>query len=173
MIQLGVHIFSVFEMIVIKRGKERKYYEYLLHHSVAASLILFSMMCNETPSGGMTLIVHDFSDIFIAFGRLFVETKYSTKRLITIVYIIMTSVWIYMRIIVFPFCILSNVYVNQPTPTDEWYIISFEYGYLLSMAIVLYGMHIFWTYFLVRIGLRSLEGKKMENLHEENKNKSK
>jgi hypothetical protein len=46
MIQLGVHIFSVFEMIVIKRGKERKYYEYLLHHCVAASLILFSMMCN-------------------------------------------------------------------------------------------------------------------------------
>lgn len=46
MIQLGVHIFSVFEMIVIKRKTERKFYEYLLHHFVAATLILFSMMCN-------------------------------------------------------------------------------------------------------------------------------
>lgn len=69
-------MFSVFEMIVIKRGKERKYYEYLLHHCVAASLILFSLMSNQTPSGGMTLIVHDFSDIFIAFGRCYVETKF-------------------------------------------------------------------------------------------------
>lgn len=85
----------------------------------------------------------------------------------------MTSVWIYMRIVVFPFCILSNVFINKPTATDEWNIISFEYGYLLSMAIVLYGMHLFWTYFLVRIGLKSLHGKKMENLHEEATNKGK
>jgi hypothetical protein len=45
-----------------------------------------------------------------------------------------------MRIVVFPFCLLANVYANKPTPHDEWYIISFEYGYLLTMAFVLYGM---------------------------------
>lgn len=46
MLQLGVHLFSVFEMIVIKRKTERRFYEYMLHHFVAATLILFSMMCN-------------------------------------------------------------------------------------------------------------------------------
>jgi len=69
MIQLGVHFFSVFEMILIKRKTERKFYELLLHHFVAATLILFSMMCNQIAAGSMILIIHDMSDIMIAFGR--------------------------------------------------------------------------------------------------------
>jgi len=69
MVQLGVHVLSVFEMAVIKRKTERKFYEYLLHHFVAATLILFSMMCNEIAAGTMILIVHDASDIFVALGR--------------------------------------------------------------------------------------------------------
>ena len=79
----------------------------------------------------------------------------------------MTSVWIYLRIIVFPFCLLANVYANKPTPQDEWYMISFEYGYLLFMAFILYGMHIFWTYFLIKLGVRSAQGKKIKNIHDE------
>jgi hypothetical protein len=71
MVQLGVHIFSVFEMVVIKRKTERKFYEYLLHHFVAASLILCSMMCNEIAAGTIILIVHDFSDIFLAMSRAY------------------------------------------------------------------------------------------------------
>jgi ceramide synthetase len=167
MIQLGVHIFSVFEMIVIKRKTERKFYEYLLHHFVAATLILFSMMCNEITAGSMILIIHDLSDILIALGRAFVETKYLTKINAATLYIIMTIAWIYLRIIVFPFCLLANVYANKPTPQDEWYMISFEYGYLLIMAFVLYGMHIFWTYFLIKLGLRSVTGKNFKNVHDD------
>lgn len=72
MIQLGVHVLSVFEMVVIKRS-DRKFYEYLLHHFMAASLILFSMMCNEITAGTMILIVHDFSDIFIAMTRMLID----------------------------------------------------------------------------------------------------
>jgi uncharacterized membrane protein YadS len=75
--------------------------------------------------------------------------------------VLMTSVWIYLRIMVFPFCLLANVYANKPTPQDEWYIINFEYGYLLIMAFVLYGMHLFWTYFIIKLGLRSVMGKKL------------
>ena len=59
-------------MIVIKRKTERKFYEYLLHHFVAATLILFSMMCNEIAAGTMILIVHDLSDIPIAFCRAYI-----------------------------------------------------------------------------------------------------
>lgn len=166
MIQLGVHLFSVFEMIVIKRKTERKFYEYLLHHFVAATLILFSMMCNEITAGSMILIIHDMSDILIAFGRAFIETKFESKMRTLSVYIGMTIIWIYLRIIVFPFCLLANVYANKPTPQDEWYLISFEYSYLLVMAFVLYGMHLFWTYFLIKLGWRSASGKNFVNVHE-------
>lgn len=72
MIQLGIHFFSLFEMVVMKRKTERKFYEYVLHHSVAVSLILFSTMSNQIVAGSMILIVHDASDILMAFGRFFV-----------------------------------------------------------------------------------------------------
>jgi ceramide synthetase len=171
MIQLGVHLYSVFEMIVIKRKTERKFYEYLLHHFVAATLILFSMMCNEIAAGSMILIIHDASDILLAFGRFYLETKHASKKLTIVVFTSMTSIWIYMRILVFPFCLLANVYSNKPTPQDDWYIISFEYGYLLFMAFVLYGMHLFWTYFMFKLAWRSASGKTIVNVHEDNKEK--
>jgi hypothetical protein len=63
------------------------------------------------------------------------------------------------------------VYANKPTTNDEWYIISFEYGYLLTTAFVLYGMHLFWTFFLIKLGLRSVSGKGFSNVHEDSKDK--
>lgn len=116
--QLGVHAFSVFEMMVIKRKTEKKFHEYLLHHFIAASLILFSVMSNQTIAGAMTLLVHDMSDILMAGCRGFLETKYETKTIDAIGYVSLLTVWIYCRILVFPFCLLSNVYVNAPLPTD-------------------------------------------------------
>ena len=66
----------------------------------------------------MILIIHDMSDILLAFGRGFIETKYESKGWTATIYILNLIVWIYMRIIVFPFCLLANVYANKPTPQD-------------------------------------------------------
>lgn len=168
--QLGVHAFSVFEMVVIKRQTEKKFHEYLLHHFIAASLILFSIMSNQMIAGAMILIVHDMSDILMAGCRAFLETIYETKTINAIGYIALLSVWIFCRILVFPFCLLSNVYVNAPLPTDEWFMISFEYKYLVYMAFVLYIMHLYWTFFLMKVGVHTLIKKKMINVHEKTQN---
>jgi ceramide synthetase len=125
MIQLGVHLFSLFEMVVIKRKSERKFYEFVLHHTVAASLILFSTMSNQIAAGAMILIVHDASDILMAFGRFFIETKYNSTIGALLFYVTELLIWIWLRIIVFPLCLLANVYDNRPTPTDPWSMISF------------------------------------------------
>jgi predicted transposase YdaD len=53
------------------KAGDRKYYEWMLHHFMAASLILFSMMCNEIAAGVMVLIIHDASDIFMAGSRAY------------------------------------------------------------------------------------------------------
>lgn len=71
-----------------------------------------------------------------------------------------------MRIIVFPFCLLANVYMNRPTAKDDWMMISFEYDYLLTMAFILYGMHLFWTFFIIKIGIKSTGKKGFENVHD-------
>lgn len=153
-------------MAVIKRKTERKFHEYLLHHFIAVSLILFSLMSNQMLAGAMILVVHDMSDILMAGCRAYLETIYETKARSAMGYLLLLLVWIFCRILVFPFCLLSNVWVNSPLPTDEWYIINFEYKYLLSMAFVLYVMHLYWTYYLMKVGIDSLIKKKMVNVHE-------
>jgi hypothetical protein len=81
----------------------------------------------------------------------------------------MTSVWIYTRHFVYPLCLLSNVWYNRPSPTDSWRIVNFEYLYLLGMAVVLECMHIFWTYFLLQVGLKEVKWQRIINIHEEKK----
>ena len=174
MIQLGVHVLSVFEMVVIKRKSERKYYEYLLHHFLAASLILFSMTCNEIIAGTIILIVHDFSDIFLASCRAVFDIKLPNKNFIAVPLVVITLfMWIYMRIIVFPFCLLANVYINKPSVHDEWHMIYYPYMYLLLMAFVLFGMHIYWTYFILKSIVNSLNKGDAVNSHEKPSNKLK
>jgi ceramide synthetase len=141
----------------------------MLHHFVAVSLILFSLMSNQMLAGGMILIVHDMSDILVAGARGYLETIYESKMASGIAYLSLLTVWIFCRILVFPFCLLANVWVNSPLPTDEWYMINFEYKYLLTMAFVLYVMHLYWTFFLMKVGVNSLTKKKMINLHEKDK----
>ena len=165
-IQLGVHLFSVFEMIVIKRKKERKYYEFLLHHFMAASLILFSMMSNQITVGVSILVIHDASDILLAGGRALLDMRFATEVIKAVGLVGCMCTWIYMRIIVFPFCMIANVYANRPTPQDEWYIISFEHDYLLFQLIVLECMHIFWTYMLVKMGVKAAAGEVIYNCHD-------
>lgn len=117
-------------------------------------------------AGAMILIVHDMSDILMAGCRAYLETIYESKTNSAICYLSLLVVWIFCRILVFPFCLLANVYVNAPLPTDEWHLINFEYKYLLTMAFVLYVMHLYWTYFLMKVGVNSLIKKKMVNDHE-------
>lgn len=116
----------------------------------------------------MILIIHDASDIFLAFMRFYCETKGAKDIISSITYIFLLFTWVYMRVVVYPFCLLSNVFTNRPTPSDDWYIISFEYNYLLNMAFVLYGMHLFWTYLIIKSGMKKIGGKKKQwdNIHD-------
>ena len=77
--------------------------------------------------------------------------------------------WIYFRLVVFPFCLLSNVYINQPLPSDEWYIIRYEYLYLLALAFILVGMHIYWTFWMFKSLYTSLVKKKIVNNYDVHK----
>lgn len=112
--------------------------------------------------------MHDASDILLSLGRYYIETSNMIKLVSNIMQVMLFMVWNWMRIIVFPVCLLANVYINRPTVKDEWYIISFEYNFLFSKTIVLYGMHLFWTYFLIKIALKTVTGKKkpLINIHD-------
>ena len=125
------------------------------------------MMCNEITAGALILIVHDMSDFPLAFSKAYLETKFVSKYFSGILYVVITFSWIYNRIIIYPTCMLANVYANRPNPADEWYMINFEYNYLLFMAFILLGMHFFWTYFLLKLGFQTAMGKEFKNVHDD------
>jgi len=171
-VQLGVHTFSVIEMLVF-RYKDRKFWEYLLHHFIAASLIMFSMMCNAITVGIMILIIHDGSNILVSFMRFFVETKYSKPASKGLIFLSASIVWISVRNFIYPICFLQEIYQNSPSVSDEWYIIKFELDYLFFLNIILAVMHIFWSSFMVKGFIIMAKGKELTNQHEKASDKPK
>lgn len=75
----------------------------------------------------MILAVHDASDIFMASTRLYFEAKlpnwFKKKIMDCIMIILVFTSWIYLRLLVFPICLLGQVYEKIPCALDEWYMI--------------------------------------------------
>jgi hypothetical protein len=110
MAQLGVHIFSIVESVVVKRKTDRKYYEFLLHHFIAVMLILISLLINLLAMGTVVLFLHDISDMFTDMLRIWVETKFRRTVVDLTLFAMASTSWFYTRIVVFPFCIVPNLY---------------------------------------------------------------
>lgn len=107
MLQLGVRLFSIFEIVAIRRGTYRKYYEFLLHHFIACTLILFSLLTNMLAVGTVILFLHDASDMLIVVGRLYMEAKYRSPLMDILLYVTSVTSWFYIRLVVFPCCVIK------------------------------------------------------------------
>lgn len=118
MLQLGVHTFSIFESVLIRRKNYRKYYEFLLHHFIATTLILFSLLTNMLAVGAVILFLCDISDMATDIVRVYVETKYRHKVLDVTFFLLSAISWFYMRIAVYPFCAIWQIYLSLPEKSD-------------------------------------------------------
>jgi hypothetical protein len=64
------------------------------------------MFSNQIAAGVIIIIIHDTSDIFSSFCRGYIETKFRNKLTMVIGFLTMLFSWVYLRAIVYPFCIL-------------------------------------------------------------------
>ena len=167
--QLGFHCFSIFESLVIKGKSNRKFYEFLLHHFIATSLILFSLLTNILAVGIVILFLHDISDMTADICRCYVETKYRKTILNIIFFLLMVGNWFYMRMIVLPFCAVKSIYDNLPTPEDEWKKLWFPQFYIVVLCYMLIVMHFYWWFYMMKGGIMMLLGKGMFNPHDKGK----
>ena len=46
LIHLGLHMFSFLELAILRNKEEPKFWEYILHHFMAAALLFYSLMFN-------------------------------------------------------------------------------------------------------------------------------
>ena len=71
-----------------------------------------------------------------------------------------------MRILVFPLCIIrETVMLNAPETSSSGHIY-YAHKLLAVKLIVLYGMHLYWTYQIVKSVVISIRKKKAYNAHE-------
>ena len=77
--------------------------------------------------------------------------------------------WIYLRLTIFPFCLLGNVYKKIPTASDEWYMIKWEYIYLLFLASILVAMHIYWLFYMIKSMIAYIRKQEVINVYDVHK----
>ena len=76
------HFIHTFHLVVIRRSKEDKYWEWLLHHFLSLALIVFSCSFNLALGGVFISVIHDkcpwaFQNKgFTMHGRMYLYTSY-------------------------------------------------------------------------------------------------
>jgi ceramide synthetase len=162
--QLGANIYLLFDLFLFKKYRyvDKNFNELMFHHFIATILILFSTCYNFVPIGTMVMFIHDFSDAFRALARVISESRWAIERIplgraVDWVHLI---IWSYMRIIVFPFCLIVSMYYSLPEASQDFYFVWEEHLYLMVLSCGIYFLHSYWVFFLARGNLEQWENNK-------------
>ena len=83
-----------------------------------------------------------------------------------LLYLLALFTWFYMRVVVFPYCVIQEIFDNLPGPMDLWRPILLQYSFLGVLCSVLVVMHVYWWLFLVKAGVLLAMGKGKQNTHD-------
>ncbi|OXA47434.1 ceramide synthase 6 [Folsomia candida] len=123
-------------------AKRKDFWEMSLHHVATLCLLAFSWTCNLTRVGTLVLLLHDFVEPWLEGSKL---CKYSKHNGIgDVVSIMFILAWIATRITLFPMHIINSTLFEAPK-----IIPMFSAYYIFNgMLILLFCLHVFWTYFI-------------------------
>ncbi|CAD8188299.1 unnamed protein product [Paramecium pentaurelia] len=169
MIQTSSHIHALLLLMIHGTKIELKYWEYLLHHFLAVSLLYFSTIYNCESIGIVVLVLHDISDIFLAYGRTYADIG-KNKILVYMSFSAIQISWLYTRVYVFPIKIY-DIIVNHPGFSLYWENTKHALYNQVGLMIVLFGMHIYWTIFMVKVGIGIFSAGKYKNVYDNRENK--
>ena len=127
-------------IFLIKKERQSDFINMLLHHICTISLIIFSYMTNYSKIGVLVIFCHMESDILLHVMRFFLQTDHNI--IVNIVGTAFTSNFIYMRQYVFG----EIIYTIYKKITWTWGLITTS---LWLFLVILYIMHLHWSYVLV------------------------
>ena len=132
---------SDFIFLFISEKQQSDFINMFLHHLCTISLVIFSFITNYSNIGCLVIFCHMQSDILLHLERFLLQTD-KHIYVLTIVGIIFVSNFIYMRQYVFG----EMIYVIYKYITWKWGIIT---TMLWLFLVILYIMHLRWTYVLL------------------------
>lgn len=132
--------------------RQSDFIKMLLHHTCTISLIIFSYVTNYSNIGSLVIFCHMESDILLHVTRFLLQTD-NPVPLVGFIGIIFTINFIYMRQFVFG----EMIYTIYRYITWRWGIITTT---LWLFLVMLYILHIHWSYILLSKTFELLKTKK-------------
>jgi hypothetical protein len=113
----------------------------------------FSNCCSLARIGLLVLVAHDFSDIFLELGKTYLYKKDEIKKIVC--FALLTISWMVTRLWVFPAHIIGSILYEAPVfvPVDFFALLWVAFIAFLS---VLFLMHVYWFYLILRILYKKL-----------------
>ncbi|XP_054267574.1 ceramide synthase 6-like [Macrosteles quadrilineatus] len=138
--------------------KRKDFWQMFAHHVLTLFLLALSWVCNFHRIGSLTILLHDFADIFLEFAKMAKYAKY--QKLCDTVFAIFTISWLVTRTGIFPFILIYSTTVRGPiivnTPMFPAYYI------FNGLLFFLLGLHLFWTYLILKLAKSALSAGQME-----------
>lgn len=159
--QLGTYVFLTLDLLVFDRERymKKNFGELFFHHFVTILLIAFSLFYNFVPIGIAVLFVHDCSDFLRGFSRT-IGDSYICIHWPTFAnwfnwsYV---AVFVYLRLLVLPFCLIDSMYANNPSLGAEWAFLWGQCAYLIVISCGIYSIQCYWAYLTFKQAARERE----------------
>ena len=130
--------------------KRKDFWIMFIHHCVTLILFIFSWACNLVRIGTLVIVMHDFADIPLEFGKMM---AYAKRNLFAdISFVVFSLFWIISRLIVFPYRIIYYSLIVAPRMLPMFNAYYFFNGFLLALQ----TMHIVWTYYIFKVALHTI-----------------
>ncbi|XP_059835958.1 ceramide synthase 2-like [Hypanus sabinus] len=155
MIELGFYWSLLFT--VASDVKRKDFKEQIIHHVSTIILIGFSWCTNYIRAGTLVMAVHDASDYFLESAKMFNYAGWKTTC--NCLFILFAVAFFTTRLIIFPFWIIHCT-VIYPL---ELYPPFFGYYFFNGILVVLQLLHIFWAALILRMALKFMTGKIVED----------
>eukprot|EP01025_Chloroclados_australasicus_P009854 TRINITY_DN1380_c1_g1_i1.p1 TRINITY_DN1380_c1_g1~~TRINITY_DN1380_c1_g1_i1.p1 ORF type:complete len:351 (-),score=27.59 TRINITY_DN1380_c1_g1_i1:276-1226(-) len=156
-VALGFYMYAL-PALVFWETRRKDFWASFLHHVVTLVLIIYSDQLNLTRAGTAILLVHDVDDVWLEIAKL---CRYANKEvMMNIVFGIFTLFWFATRVFYLPMYIIRSTLFESAQEGKRYSItITPHWEILNGLLIVLWILHVYWSYFIVKVLIKALSGK--------------
>ena len=154
-VHIGWYIYKLFAHAFIDR-RLKDATANIIHHCTAIWLLCMSYYANVVRIGVLILLLHDPADLTLQsskFCRLIGQ-----EFLMNVLFLLLVLVWFATRIVIFPYHAIGACYwefyeQHGPGWSDQPFM-----AWSIAFLSVLYVLHIYWFYLILRILMRVISG---------------
>lgn len=113
------------------------------------------------------MLLHDISDIFLEGAKL---ARYANREtLATQLFVAFALSWVVLRVIIYPYLVVFRVLIDPVVYVALPYNINPQphYSAFGTMFLVLFFLHLYWTYLIFRVIARKLQTGSADDVREE------